>query len=445
MRVLIAVLALLLVGCVREPPPLPEGYKSPPEPTSTYLGPAPANPVAVIGDSYTSGTPKGGRGDKGWPAIAEARLDAEGINTTIDVGAEGGSGYVARGQYGLTFADQVPKVVEPNDKLVVILGSSNDSRDVPPEQLQAAVQSTLADIKTTATQAKLLVVGPFYTRPNPPPALLAVRDIVKAQADAVGATFIDPLAEGWVAERPELISDDGAHPTDEGHRYLADKLTPLIGAQLTDPIQASFIDTFDRPNTELGIGEGWDMRGGTVGEPTLPPATDGYLRDGKYTYRGDGDIVYAVRQFPGAVRAVGARGAWREVGPGPASALALVITPNDAIISDMVHFVANRDEWNLSTRRAGGEFEYVAREKFNPPLTPGTLYTFQIEATDTGVTVTAPGSVTKVKVNTDGLLGDRAFWEEFHKPQGPPSGAVFDYDTVWATVDGQPMQTVPLN
>lgn len=232
MRVVWAVLLLALVGCTREPPPLPEGYVSPPEPSSTYLGPAPANPVAVIGDSYTSGTPMGGRGDKGWPAIAESRLDADGINTRIEVAAEGGSGYVARGQYGLTFADQVPKVVKPNDKLVVIAGSSNDSRDVPPEALQPAVKSTLAAIKTTAPEAKLLVVGPFYTRPNPPQAILTVRDIIAAEAATVGATFVDPVAEGWVADRPEVVSSDGAHPTDQGHVYLADKLTPLIAAQL---------------------------------------------------------------------------------------------------------------------------------------------------------------------------------------------------------------------
>lgn len=231
-RALIAVLLVLAVGCTREPPPLPEGYKSPPEPTTTYLGPPPVAAVAIIGDSYTSGTRMGGRDEKGWPAIATSRLDAKGIKTAVEVGAEGGSGYVARGQFGLTFADQVPKVVKPNDKLVVIAGSSNDSRDVPPEALQPAVKFTLDAIKATAPEAKVLVVGPFYTRPDPPQAILTVRDIIRTEAETVGATFVDPVAEGWVAERPELVSSDQAHPTDDGHIYLADKLTPLIAQQL---------------------------------------------------------------------------------------------------------------------------------------------------------------------------------------------------------------------
>ena len=32
--------------------------------------------------------------------------------------------------------------------------------------------------------------------------------------------------------RPELIGGDGVHPTDAGHAYMADKIAPLIGAEL---------------------------------------------------------------------------------------------------------------------------------------------------------------------------------------------------------------------
>ena len=31
---------------------------------------------------------------------------------------------------------------------------------------------------------------------------------------------------------PELIGPDGVHPTDAGHAYMANKIAPLIGAQL---------------------------------------------------------------------------------------------------------------------------------------------------------------------------------------------------------------------
>ena len=49
-------------------------------------------------------------------------------------------------------------------------------------------------------------------------------------------TFFDPIAQGWFVGRPELIGSDGIHPTDAGHAYMADKIAPLIGAQLARQI-----------------------------------------------------------------------------------------------------------------------------------------------------------------------------------------------------------------
>jgi lysophospholipase L1-like esterase len=63
--------------------------------------------------------------------------------------------------------------------------------------------------------------------------VLKIRDTLKYQADVVGATFIDPINAGWFVGRPELIGKDGVHPTDAGHAYMAEKIAPLIGAQLT--------------------------------------------------------------------------------------------------------------------------------------------------------------------------------------------------------------------
>ena len=48
----------------------------------------------------------------------------------------------------------------------------------------------------------------------------------------MGATWIDPIAERWFVGRPDLIGADGVHPTDAGHAYMADKIAPLIAAQL---------------------------------------------------------------------------------------------------------------------------------------------------------------------------------------------------------------------
>ena len=45
--------------------------------------------------------------------------------------------------------------------------------------------------------------------------------------------FVDPIAQGWFVGRPDLIGDDGVHPTDAGHAYMAARIAPLIYDQLT--------------------------------------------------------------------------------------------------------------------------------------------------------------------------------------------------------------------
>lgn len=216
--------------------------------------------------------------------------------------------------------------------------------------------------------------------------------------------------------------------------------TTTTAVQAAPVIEASWFDLFDRPNTTAGLGDGWDMYAGYVDRFPMPPATDGYLRDGAFTYAGD-DTVYAARQFRGAVRSMGTTGRWRQIRDGSAdTTIAMAISPDDRLVMDMVHFAANRSTWELTVRR-GGPFEPVAEGTFSPPLTVGRDYTFAITATDDAVTVTVPGSEPATyPVDTTGLLGDRAFWEEYIKP--PPASTAFDFDTMWAVEDGQPLQTV---
>jgi lysophospholipase L1-like esterase len=177
----------------------------------------------------------GGNGDHRWPNLVKKALTRQGLPITVDIGADRGSGYVETGSRGTVFDDQVPKTVTPDDCLVVLFGSRND-QGVPIPDLTTAVQRTLADVKAAAPTAKVLVIGPPWTDANPPAHLLWVRDVLKSQAEATGATFADPIAEGWFVDRPNLIGSDGVHPTDAGHQYMADKITPLIAQQLQLPV-----------------------------------------------------------------------------------------------------------------------------------------------------------------------------------------------------------------
>jgi lysophospholipase L1-like esterase len=190
------------------------------------------NHIAVIGDSYTTGGELGGLGAKGWPTRAWRLLAQQGLPVAADVAAEGGAGYGTRGNRGSVFEDLTADAVKSDDELVVYFGSRND-QGVDPTQLSVLAWGTFQLARRTAPSAKFLVIGPPWPTADPPDAVLKIRDALKYQAGVVDATFIDPIAAGWFVGRPELIGKDGVHPTDAGHAYMAEKIAPLIGAQLT--------------------------------------------------------------------------------------------------------------------------------------------------------------------------------------------------------------------
>ncbi|ORV18499.1 Rv0518 family GDSL lipase [Mycobacterium celatum] len=207
------------------------GYRAPAPPYRTVTLGSAVNHVAVIGDSYTTGTDEGGLGPKAWTARAWATLARQGVQIAPDVACEGRAGYAVRGDHGSVFEDLTARAVHPNDALVVFFGSRND-QGVEPEILGQMAHDTLDLARRTAPAARLLVIGPPWPTADPPEAVLQVRDIIGDQARAVGATFVDPIAEHWFVGKPELIGPDGVHPTDAGHGYMADKIVPLIRAQL---------------------------------------------------------------------------------------------------------------------------------------------------------------------------------------------------------------------
>lgn len=193
------------------------------------------NHVAVIGDSYTTGTDQGGRGPRSWTAQTWQMLAAQGLKVDADVVAEGGAGYGIRGNRGNVFEDLTVKAVKRDDVLVVFFGSRND-QPVDKQMYPVMVGETFQIARRVAPSARFLVIGPPWPTANPPADVLALRDSLRSQAVAVGAVFIDPLVEGWFVGRPDLIGSDGVHPNDAGHAYLAAKIAPLIRNQLTIPV-----------------------------------------------------------------------------------------------------------------------------------------------------------------------------------------------------------------
>jgi lysophospholipase L1-like esterase len=190
------------------------------------------NHVAVIGDSYTTGTDEGGLGPNAWTARAWQTLNARGVRIAADVAAEGKAGYAVPGDHNSVFEDLTARAVKPDDVLVVFFGSRND-QGVDPGLLTQRARNAFSLARRFAPSARFLVIGPPWPTAAVPGSMLMVRDVLNAAARAAGAAFVDPIGDRWFVNRPDLIGPDGVHPNDAGHEYLADKIAPLIRMQLS--------------------------------------------------------------------------------------------------------------------------------------------------------------------------------------------------------------------
>jgi len=189
------------------------------------------NHVAVVGDSYTTGTDEGGQGRRSWTACAWRMLGQRGVRVAADVAAEGRAGYGVPGDQGSVFEDLTARAVKPSDALVVFFGSRND-QGVDPRVLGERARSTFDLARRFAPSARFLVIGPPWPTADVPVAVLQIRDVLFTAARDAGAAWADPIFEHWFVDMPGLIGPDGVHPNDAGHQYLADRIAPLIDAQL---------------------------------------------------------------------------------------------------------------------------------------------------------------------------------------------------------------------
>ena len=197
--------------------------------TATETAEADLGVLAVYGDGYSSGNFSGGVGAAGWPALVAERLGMQ-----LQLSAETLAGYVNAGSTGQTYPQLVQDQPPGDASVTVVFGSRNDEDAAPPD-VQAAATETFAAVLAAGPATELLVIGPCWSSADAPASLTAVADAVRAAAEAAGATYVDPLAEGWFADPAGLISPiDGISILDAGHSYLADPISPLVDAQLTD-------------------------------------------------------------------------------------------------------------------------------------------------------------------------------------------------------------------
>ena len=222
-----ASLLLALAGC--------QGVPAAQDPApATATAPAAPHKVVVIGDSLSTGF--GTTPQDAWPNLINTDPADIGDQLQLFNASTNGSGYVSVGDGNSTFGSEVKDAVTSDTQLVLFFGSENDMGQ-PPAAIGAAASAAFADAKAKSPQAVMLVVGPPSYTDQPESDRLAVRDAVEDAAVAVGAMFVDPIAQGWIMGHvDDLIGPDGDHPSVAGQHYIKAQIEKLIKEALSQPV-----------------------------------------------------------------------------------------------------------------------------------------------------------------------------------------------------------------
>jgi lysophospholipase L1-like esterase len=215
----LALLALVVVGMIVQtfrgsPAPAATGPAWSPSPSQVAARPF----VAFLGDSYTSGSSMGGTGAAGWPAILSA---SHGWNFRLY--SSGGSGFVNPGPTNITFGQRIAAIVAANPSIVYVEGGHNDLGRNP----EAAISVTIARLRAGLPDARIVILSPIWPTTHPPAGLAPITAALKAEALKAKAVFVD-TSQWFAGSHASLIGQDGTHPTDPGHQYIAQLLTQNV-------------------------------------------------------------------------------------------------------------------------------------------------------------------------------------------------------------------------
>lgn len=199
-----------------------------------YAPPKRNIPKAVaLGDSVTQGQNNDASVLEIWPTYL-----GEILGWDIWDQGEGGTGWVNPGslQPNRNFQGRIPvSVTGWNPDYVIFAGGLND-QDVngyTSSQRRSVITSTLNDTVAAAPNAKIIVLGPFYDKPEA--GVDVVNDDIEAVATTFGSNvfFIPTKDIITLSNQSQFISNDGIHPIRAGHelwgRILATQITSKLG------------------------------------------------------------------------------------------------------------------------------------------------------------------------------------------------------------------------
>ncbi len=180
--------------------------------------------VLVLGDSISAAY--GMSLEQGWVALMERRMRDEGTWADIEFINASISGDTSAG--GLR---RLPALLEEHapQLLIIELGGNDGLRGYPTSKLRENL-TRMAEIAAEASSRVLIL--PMEIPPNYGPRYTsAFREAFRQAATDTGGT-LGPFMLENIATDPELMQDDGIHPTQAAQPLIVDRLQGVVEAAL---------------------------------------------------------------------------------------------------------------------------------------------------------------------------------------------------------------------
>ncbi len=180
--------------------------------------------ILVFGDSLSAGYRM--NVEEGWVSLLAEKIDAKGLDYKVVNASVSGETTVG----GLS---RLPATLETHKPSIVILelGGNDGLRGLP----VASIKQNLIDMVTLSQEAGAKVIlagiqippnyGPRYTGP--------FTQQFEEIATSMQLPFIPFLIDG-IAQNPELMQDDGIHPTAEAQNMVLDNVWPVLHTVLAE-------------------------------------------------------------------------------------------------------------------------------------------------------------------------------------------------------------------
>jgi acyl-CoA thioesterase-1 len=174
-----------------------------------------AKNILFFGDSLTAGM--GLDPNEAFPAKIEERLDSLGLNySVINAGLSGETTASGKNRIEWVLNQEV-------DIFVLELGANDGLRGIPPEETRKNLQEIINTVREKNPETRIILAG-MQIPPNMGPEYTTeFKKIFPELAEKNNLELIPFLLED-VAGNPELNQEDGIHPTEEGHRIVAENV-----------------------------------------------------------------------------------------------------------------------------------------------------------------------------------------------------------------------------